>query len=219
MPKAVDLIDKNFAKTTKNGNLMLYDDFMMNIFELLAKKIKPLKEYLTYMFEERQICPVGSQEEEDSVYPYDLLRSELYFPKLNDILQSNTFSALIYVDASYEFRDVFRDERKATEKYVSDIKGEKSMKKLSNAKRVAPRGIDASNSISESLHASSTVGLKVGGNIRLDHCAAEGQTRPKNDFGSRHALLVTGCKGKNGLVDKPIWFLILLQRSYKVLLF
>ena len=50
MPKAVDLMDKAFAEITKDGNLMLDDDFMMNIFEPLAKKIKPFKEYLLTCF-------------------------------------------------------------------------------------------------------------------------------------------------------------------------
>ena len=76
---------------------MLDDDLMMNIFKPSTKKIKPFKEYLTYMFEEWQSCPVGSQAEEDKVYPYDLLRAELYFPAQKDILQSNTFSALISI--------------------------------------------------------------------------------------------------------------------------
>ena len=43
MPKAVDLMYKAFSEITKDGNLMLDDDFMMNIFEPLAKKIKPFK--------------------------------------------------------------------------------------------------------------------------------------------------------------------------------
>ena len=54
------------------------------------------------------------------------------------------------------------------------------------------------------MHASSTVGLKVGGTIHLDHCAAEGQTRSNNDFGRRHASLVTGSKLNNEKVHKPI---------------
>ena len=123
MPKAVELMEKSFAEITKDRNLMLDDDFMMNIFEPLARKINPFKEYLTYMFEEQQSFPVGSQAEEDKVYPYDLLRAELYFPTRKDILQSSTFYALISVKASSEFRVEFRDERKATSKYVSDIKG------------------------------------------------------------------------------------------------
>ena len=52
MPKFVDLMDKDFADITKDGNFMLNNDFMMNIIEPLEKKIKPLKYYLTYMFEE-----------------------------------------------------------------------------------------------------------------------------------------------------------------------
>ena len=77
MQNAVGLMDKDFSEITKDGNLMLDDDFMMNIFESLVKKIKPFKEYLTCMFEERQSCKFGSQIEVDKVYPYDLLRAEL----------------------------------------------------------------------------------------------------------------------------------------------
>ena len=65
-------------------------------------------------------------------------------------------------------------------------------------------GIDARNSIYNSLYASSTMGIKVGGTIYLDHCAAEGKNRSNNDFGRRHTSLVTRCKWKNEQVDKPI---------------
>ena len=156
------------------------------------------------MFEERQRCTVGSQAEEDKLYPYDLLRAELYFPTRKDIFQPNTFSALISVEASSEFLFELRDGRKAKSKYVSDIKGKESMKKASKLERFAYWVIGASNSISEILHASSTVGLKVGGTIHLDHCAAEGQNFSNNDFGRIPALLVTGLKCKNDPFDKPI---------------
>ena len=36
-------MDKAFAEMTKEGNLMLDYDFMIDIFEPLAKKIKPFK--------------------------------------------------------------------------------------------------------------------------------------------------------------------------------
>ena len=51
MPKAVDLMGKAVAEITKDRNLMLDDGFMMKHFEQLAKKIKPFKDYFTYMFE------------------------------------------------------------------------------------------------------------------------------------------------------------------------
>ena len=48
------------------------------------------------------------------------------------------------------------------------------------------------------------MGLKVGGTIYLDHFASEGGTRLNNDFGRRHASLVTGSKCKKEQVDNPI---------------
>ena len=171
------------------------------------------------MFEERQIFPVGSQAEEDKLYPYELLRYELYFLTRKDILQYNTFSDLISVKVSSEFWVVFRDKRKATAKYLSDINGAEITKKVSKAERVASWGINAINSISEIFHASSTVGLKVGGTIRIDHCAAEVKNRSKNDFGLRHSSLFTGRKCRNEQVDKPIGIFIFFQRSYKLLQF
>ena len=68
------------------------------------------------------------------------------------------------------------------------------MNKVSKAEGVAFRGIDASSIISESLHTSLTVGLKAGGTIRLDHCAAGRQTCSNNNFGQIHASLVNRCK-------------------------
>ena len=79
------------------------------------------------------------------------------------------------MEAGLEFRVQFRDKRKATAKYLKAIKGSKSMARgmASREERIAGRGIDATNSISESLYASSTHSLKMGTTIRLDHCAAE----------------------------------------------
>ena len=103
MPKAVDLMDNAFAEITKDGNLMLDDDFMMNIFEPLANKIQPFKQYLNYMFEEQQIRPVGLKAQEDKVYLYEFLCAVLYFPTQKDVLQSKTFSAFISVKALSRF--------------------------------------------------------------------------------------------------------------------
>jgi len=58
-------------------------------------------------------------------------------------------------------------------------------------------GVDASNSVSESLHLSSMLGIEHYGTICIDHSAAEGQTRSNNDFGRGHRDLVTGKRTKN----------------------
>ena len=61
--------------------------------------------------------------------------------------------------------------------------------------------MSASNSVSEANHASSTVGLKLSGTIRLDHVCAEGQTRHNNDFGRGHEVLVKADSRQNGNVN------------------
>ena len=43
-------MEKACSEITKDGHLMLDDNFMMNSFESLGEKSKPFKEYLTYMF-------------------------------------------------------------------------------------------------------------------------------------------------------------------------
>ena len=57
------------------------------------------------------------------------------------------------------------------------------------------------------------MGLKVGGAIRLDNCAAKGQTRSNNDFVQRHDSLVTGRKWKNEHIYKLIWVFHLLTEE------
>jgi len=63
---------------------------------------------------------------------------------------------------------------------------------VNKAGRLTYCGVDASNSSSESLHASSTYALQLGSTIRFDHCVSEGQTPANNDFGRQHTILVVG---------------------------
>ncbi len=49
---------------------------------------------------------------------------------------------------------------------------------------------DTTINISESVHASLTVGLGIAGTICLDHVTAEGQTHSNNNFGHGHVQLV-----------------------------
>ena len=54
------------------------------------------------------------------------------------------------------------------------------------------------------MYSSSTVGIKVVGNLSLDHCASEIQKLSNNGFGRIHTLLFTSRKWKNEQVDQPI---------------
>ena len=73
----------------------------------------------------------------------------------------------------------------------------RSAANVSEEDRKATMMMKANTSISESVHASSTVGLVISGTIRLDNVTAEGQTRANNDFGRGIESLVTG-RGKAG---------------------
>jgi hypothetical protein len=68
--------------------------------------------------------------------------------------------------------------------------------------RIACLHKEASNSIAESNHASSTHSLKTSGTIWLDSAAGEGQTRPNNDFGWGHNAFVSGRSSKNGRFER-----------------
>ena len=58
MPMAVDLMDDVFGEIVEDGDLLLDEDYMMNVFKSLAVKIPPFEEYLTYMFDFKQSSPV-----------------------------------------------------------------------------------------------------------------------------------------------------------------
>jgi len=68
--------------------------------------------------------------------------------------------------------------------------------------KVASQGKDATTSIAESVHASSTVGLGIAGTIRLDYITAEAQTRSNNDFGCGHERLVRGSNKSEDVNDR-----------------
>jgi len=65
--------------------------------------------------------------------------------------------------------------------------------------KVASLGKDATTSISESVHASSTIGLGI-----ADHNTAEGQTHSNNDFGRGHERLVRGSKKSEDVNDRRL---------------
>ena len=96
----------------------------------------------------------------------------------------------------------FHDTSKATSAYLSSISGKFSKSQLSDQDRMAGMNKDASNSISESNHASSTHSLKTSGTIRIDSAAGEGQTGANNDFGQGHEAMVTARAGRGGKLER-----------------
>ena len=73
---------------------------------------------------------------------------------------------------------------------------------VSDEDKLASQGKDATTSILESVHASSTVGLGIAGTICLDHVTAEGQTHSNNNFGRGHERLVRGSNKSEDVNDR-----------------
>lgn len=203
MGLTVDLLEDAFSQIENDGKLILNEEFMMNIFCPIMDKIPPFQEYLQHMFEEKRTFALGSRKDNDRWLPFDELIAELFYPSVDYIRQSNEIACELAAVVAATFLTEFRDTNKATSASLSSIGGVRSAANVSEEDRKATMMMKASTSISESVHASSTVGLVISGTIRLDNVTAEGQTRANNDFGRGIESLVTG-RGKAGKLTERV---------------
>ena len=120
---------------------------------------------------------------EEIFFPWDSLRSELFYPTHKDIVDTNSFCIELTCKAASIFRVEFRDERKATAKYIASIGGEMSTKQEDKEEKMGGKEISASNCVSGRGHSAATYVLQVCGTIDLQHCAARGQSESKNNIG------------------------------------
>ena len=65
MGRALDLLEDAFEKIRDNGELLLDEEFMMNIFNDLSEQIKPFNDYLEYIFNEKKGAAVGRRKKPD----------------------------------------------------------------------------------------------------------------------------------------------------------
>ena len=107
MPESLDLMDAAFEEISKDGNLLLDQEFMLTIFQPLLNKITPFQEYMDFMFKGKKVNLVGSQAVEDCVFPFELLSVELWDPTRKDIIQSNPITTVLATEASEEFQTQF----------------------------------------------------------------------------------------------------------------
>ena len=80
MGRAVDLMYNAFVEVESDGELMLDEDFIMNIFSPLYDELPELKEHLTYYFEEKESNVTGSFSQGNRVLAIDLAKCELFYP-------------------------------------------------------------------------------------------------------------------------------------------
>ena len=113
------------------------------------------------------------------------------YPTRRDIVQASELSCELAVAAAVVFRKEFRDESKATAKYLSAIGGSVSMDQLSAEHLAAGQGIEATNNAFERLHGASTAFFQVFGAIFITRLAAGGQAAVSNNSGRADQLLVS----------------------------
>ena len=59
MGKMLDVMEDRFDEISRNGDLLLNEDFMMIVFVEIVDKVDPFAEYLEFMFTEKQCKCVG----------------------------------------------------------------------------------------------------------------------------------------------------------------
>jgi hypothetical protein len=65
MGRTIDLMEEAFEKIANDGQMMLDNEFMMNIFEPIVDQVEPFAEYLEFIFENKEGHVLGSREKAD----------------------------------------------------------------------------------------------------------------------------------------------------------
>ena len=197
MGEALDLLNESLREVMNDGKLLLEEDFIMHIFDPIAKRVPPFQEYLTYMFEEKEGHVVGSWDKDDCVVPYDLIRCEVFYPERMEVIQTSKICETLAVEAAATMLAEFCDKRKATSAYLSEACGIRSQVKLSKEELEGSLGLHATNNVAESGHGSLTSAIQTWNGIRFDHAGAEALARTNNDVGRGHEALISGRNCQN----------------------
>jgi hypothetical protein len=196
MGRAVDLMYNAFVEVESDGELMLDEDFMMNIFSPLYAELPELKEYLTYYFEEKESNVIGSCSQVNRVLAIDLAKCEVFYPTRIENQQTNDLCVNLAREVATCLLLEVADPKKATSDYLSKCNGRFSWDKSSTEEKNSTIGMRATNDPSESQFATFTEALATGGRIGVDLASGIGQTRYNNDFGRQQDQYVTGRKSE-----------------------
>ena len=142
---------------------------MMGMSSSIPIKVDPFAEYIEFMFTEKPSKPVaGCKSDDKHIMSYDELQAEHFYPSRIDVQQTDGHFSSLGEEAVMALLIEFWDPSKATSAYLTSISGKFIKSQLSDQDRMAGINKDASNSISESNHASSTHSLKTNGTIPIE---------------------------------------------------
>ena len=196
MGQAVDLVHNAFVEVESDKELMLDEDFIMNIFSPLYDELPELKEHLTYYFEEKESNVTGSFSQGDRVLAIDLAKCEVFYPTRIENQQTHSLCVNLARKAETCLLLEVADPKKATSDYLSDCNSRFSWNKSSTEEKNARIGMRATTDSSESQLATFTKALATGGRIGVDMASGIGQTQYINDFGRDQDQYVMGRRSK-----------------------
>jgi hypothetical protein len=103
MRRTVDLMEEAYEKIANDGEMMLDEEFMMNIFGPIVDQVEPFAEYLEFMYENKEGHALGSREKAGKWLPFDELHAELFFPTRNYIRQTHSIACCLTEVAAATF--------------------------------------------------------------------------------------------------------------------
>ena len=95
MARVADMLETAMEVVANDGSKMLDEDFIMNIFQDIVDQVDPFKEYLDFIFEEKQSYPVGSRSKDNALLSFDQLHAELFYPEHGENLKTHRVACQI----------------------------------------------------------------------------------------------------------------------------
>ena len=148
MNSVVDKLEHTMEQVSADGNLLLGEGFIMNIFSPFDTTVKPLEHYLDYVFEEWTGQPNGgSRREEDKVILMDQLRAEVFYPTRSYIRETDELACQLAKELASVVLQELRDPHKVTSGYLESVKGKYCTSNVQEASREKAMGLEGHNAV------------------------------------------------------------------------
>ena len=172
----------------------LDEDYMMSIFDKIKQDLPPFADYLDHMYTNKKTASIGGKE-----VLMSKLRDELFDPEQEaNAASTEHMRGLVEVIAEIGIKEM-TDTNKAIHRYVS-VNGPDnaiySHEHASSERRLALRGVPATNDQAESSLGGATYQLQQFGRIAIKHAAAVNDVR-------RNGWLRRGTTEEKGKHKRP----------------
>ena len=185
MGRTIDILEEALVKIEEDNELIIQEDYMMNIFKSLMEELPPLEEYINHMFEKKQqkvVSGFNSSGRKLKEIPFSVLRDELFFPKLDTNHNTNNFMEELAKIVAQSILQELRDTKKATHEHLSSVGGRFSWEVSSEKEKELAVGKRATNDLSESAFGSLTEEVSTFSRIGLANAGGMALIRRNGDF-------------------------------------